>query len=318
GGFSLTANPSDVLIERGKSATTSIAVTRMPPFTGAVALSLSSPPPGISIAPPPPPATIAIGMASTPVTLTVAAAATHGKKTVSVVGAASVSGIGAPLTLTVGREVGPFQEANPTPYQSTVPSSRTALSGNFRVEIATGAPSVPQPRKASFFRGTQAVGNEIGFTLGPVSSIGGAGFCANSLPVAITRGVVMSGAMPGHASQNVVTFLDVTVNAPPLLEVETDMNVQHTPTGPFILFQPRVYFSRDCTLALVAGANKLGPSKHILRVFDLTSGQPIGAEVPFETATFSALVRNSGSNQEVEIKVDTGSPTAQTVVYRMP
>ncbi|MGI9077510.1 MAG: hypothetical protein ACR2G6_09310 [Gemmatimonadaceae bacterium] len=45
-----------------------------------------------------------------------------------------------------------------------------------------------------------------------------------------------------------------------------------------------------------------------MRLPHRTSGQPIGADVPFQTATFSALLRNAGSKQEIEIKVDAGSP----------
>lgn len=315
GGFTVSASPPAVLVERGKSVMTTITVTRVAPFTGAVTLALSTPPTGITS----PSVVVAAGTPSGVVTLAVGASAAHGKVMLSL--AATSTGVpnaGTPLTLTVGRETGGFVEANPTPYLSTVPSSRSALAGNFRVDIGTGAPSLPQPRKASFFRGTQAVGGDIGFTLGPVSNIGGAGFCANSAPMAITRGVVLSGAMPGYAAQNVVTILDLTAAAPRLIETTADMNVQQTTNGPFILFQPRVFFSQDCTVALVVGANKLGPSKHILRLLDLLTGQPIGTEVPFETATFSALLRNAGLQQEVEIKVDTGSPSAQTVVRTIP
>jgi hypothetical protein len=313
GGFSISANPSDLLIERGKSATTTISVTRSPPFAGAVTVALTNPPAGITMAP-----VTTMGPTAT-VTIATAAAAAHGKVTLAVGGtAAGVPNAGTPLRVTVGREPGPFAEANPTPYTSTLPSSKSALAGGFRVDIATGAPSLPQPRKATFYRGTVTVGNEIGFTLGPTSNLGGAGFCANSLPLAITRGVVLSGALPGYASQNVITFVDLTVTAPRQIEATAEMTVQHTSTSPLITFQPRVFFSRDCTLALVAGANKLGPSQHVLTVYDLISGQPIGAEVPFETATFSALVRTAGTRQEVEILVDTGAPTAQTVVYNVP
>ncbi|MFI4941790.1 MAG: hypothetical protein ACHP85_00910 [Burkholderiales bacterium] len=315
GGFSLSANPTDLLIERGKSATTTVTVTRSAPFTGAVTVGLSSPPTGITA----PSVTVPAGATTAMLTISAAATALHGKPMVGVLGTATgVSSAGTPLRITVGRETGAFAEATPSPYLSSLPSSKTALAGAFRVDIATGAPTLPQPRKASFFRAAQAVGGEIGFTLGPVSNVGGAGFCANTLPVAITRGVVLSGALPGRASQNVVTFLDLTVNAPVLMEVPTDMNVQQTATGPFILFQPRVYFSRDCTLALVAGANKLGPTRHILVVYDLASGQPIGAELPFETSIFSALVRTNGTKQEVEVKVDTGAASAQTAVRTIP
>jgi hypothetical protein len=60
--------------------------------------------------------------------------------------------------VTIGRETGAFQEANPSPYQSTVQSTVNALAGTFRADISVGAPSLPQPRKASFSRGNQRVG----------------------------------------------------------------------------------------------------------------------------------------------------------------
>ena len=282
---------------------------------GAVTLALNTPPTGITA----PGATIAAGASSAMFTIATSLAAAHGKATLSLVAtAAGVPPVSAPLRLLVGREAGAFQEASPSPYQNTVPSSRTALAGNFRVDIAPGGQTLPQPFKASFFRAQQAVGGEIGFTLGPVSNVGGAGFCANTAAEAITRGVVLSGAMPGFAAQNVVTFLDLTVTTPQRIEATADMNVQQVSTGPFILFQPRVFFSPDCTVALVAGANKLGPSRHILRLIDLRTGQPIGTEVPFETATFGAQLRNATSRQEIQVSVDTGSPTASTAVYTVP
>ena len=314
GGFSVSAAPSDLLVERGKSATTTVTITRIAPFTGAVTLAIIAPPTGIAA----PSVTIPAGTSTGSITVSASVAAVHGKPTLPLTGTSSgVANAGTPLKLTVGRETGTFQEANPTPYQSNLPQTKTALAGGFRVDIAAGGTTLPQPRKATFFRGTQAVGNEIGFTLGPNSTLGGAGFCANSAPVAITRGVVLSGAMPSYPSQNVVTLLDLTATAPSLIEVPIDMTVQRT-GGPLISFQPRVFFSRDCTVALVAGANKLGPSNHILRVYDLKSGQPIGAEVTFDTPVFTALLRNAGAKQEVEIKVDVGGTNPQTVVRAIP
>jgi hypothetical protein len=315
GSFGVSANPTGVLVERGKSATTTVTVTRVAPFAGAVTVALSNPPAGITSAP----VSVAAGSTSGVMTISAGATAVNATSTVSLTGtAAGVSSASAPLKVTVGRETGAFLEANPSPYQSPLPSTRNALAGTFRVDISVGSPTVPQPRKANFFRGTTAVGGDIGFTVGTTSSLGGAGFCANSSPMAITRGVVMSGVLPGFASQNVFLILDVTANAPAIRQATADMTVQQTPTGPFITFQPRVFFSKDCTIALVAGANKLGPSKHILHVMDLISGQPLGSEVPFETAIFSALLRNSGSKQEIEIKVDTGAPSAQIKVIPLP
>ena len=326
GSFTLSASPNAIVVERGKFASTTITVTRVAPFTGGVAIAASSPvPTGVTVSGGP----VGTGTMSAPLTINVSPAATIGKVTLNLTGTA-IPGPGMPppptpgpasvsIALTIGRETGAFQEANPTPYLSTLPSTVNALSGAFSVQITVGQPSVPQPRKAQFFRGAQAVGNEIGFTLGPVTNLGGAGFCNNGSTAAITRGVVLSGQMPGFASQNVVTFLDVTVNSPSLVQAPTDANVQQTQGGPFILFQPRVFFSRDCTLALVAGANKLGPSRHILHIYNLITGQPIGNDVSFETNIFSALVRTTAAaKQEVEVKVDTGAPSAQTVVIPIP
>jgi hypothetical protein len=311
GGFGLSANPGTLIVERGKSATTTVTVTRMAPFAGAVALALTAPPTGVSMAA----ATIAPGASTATVTISASPAAVNATTTVALSGtSAGVPTSGLPLKITVGRVSGAFAAANPTPYQTTLPSTKNALAGGFRVVISVGPPVVPQTHKASFFSGTTPVGGDIGYTLGTVSSLGGAGFCANSPATALTRGVVLSGQLPGHSSQNTITFLDVTTTSPRLIEAPADSRVQHNATGPFIQFLPQVFFSPDCTLALVAGANALGPSKHILRVYDLISGQPIGAEVPFETPTFSALLRTAGSIQEIEIKVDAGT----TTVYQVP
>ena len=312
GGFSLVAPATDVLVERGKCATVLIAVSRTAPFTGPVVLSLGVPPPGITAA-----AVTVTGPSGT-LSICAAAGAALGKVTVGVTGTGTgVPSAGTPVKLIIGRQVGPFLEANPTPYLSTLPSSRPSLTQGFRVDIRAGA-GLPQPRMASFFdsAGTQ-VGPDIGFTLGPASNIGGAGFCANSAPLALTRGVVLSGALPGFSSQNVFTFLDLTASSPRLIQQPADMQVQPS-TGTLYVFQPRVFFSQDCTLALVASANPIGPSKNTLRVLDLVSGQPIGAEVPFDTNIFSALLRNNGQKQEVEVKADTGTSTATTTVIPMP
>jgi hypothetical protein len=302
GAPTLSVNPTAVIVERGKTASVTLTVTPAP--SNAITLSLNPAITGVSISP------TSISAATATITIAASAAAAIGTTTAGLTG----GGSGTPLKITVGRVSGNFAEASPTPYQSTVPSSKTAATGGFRVDIAVGPPTVPQPQKANFFRGTTPVGGDIGFSLGPVSNVGGAGFCANSATTALTRGVVLSGQLPGHSSQNTVTFLDVTATSPALIEAPADMNVQHNSTGPFILFQPRVFFSPDCTLAFVAGANALGPSKHILRVYDLLSGQPIGAEVSFDTNVFSALLRTTSTRQEIEIKVDAGT----TTVYQVP
>jgi hypothetical protein len=315
GGFSLSASPSALAVERGTSTTAKITVTRRAPFAGAVTVVASAPPTGVTVTS----LTVGAGMTSDVVSIATSPAAAIGKVTLDLKGTSSGTLKSATsVVVTIGRESGAFMEANPTPYVSTLPSTVHALAGAFHVDISAGSPSLPQARKAAFFRGSGGVGGDIGFTLGPGSNLGGAGFCNNSSPAALTRGVVLSGQLPGFSSQNVVTLLDLTANSPGLVEIPVDMRVQQTTGGPFIQFNPRVFFSRDCTLALVAGVNPLGPSMHILRVFDLVTGRPIGPEVSFDTPAFSALVRTVGTKQEVEVKVDAGASSAQTIVIAIP
>ena len=89
-----------------------------------------------------------------------------------------------------------------------MPSSVPSSAGSFRVEIAVGPPTVAQAYRASFFSGTTRIGQDIGFTKGPTSTLGGAGFCANGSALALARGVVLSGALPGTSAQNTFTLID--------------------------------------------------------------------------------------------------------------
>jgi hypothetical protein len=314
GGFALAAPTTATLIERGGSGSVTITVTRSPPFAGNVALALSSlAPAGVTATP----TSIPAGQPSGSLPISVGAAAGNGPTTVMVTGTApGVASATTGVRLIIGRKSGSFAEANPTPYTSTVPSTKASVAGGFRVDVSPGPP-LPTPRKASFFRGTQSVGQPIGFTLGPTSTLGGAGFCANASPLAITRGVVLSGSLPGFSSQNVVTFLDLTSTSPVELTQPVDMQVQ-TSTGQLYAFQPRVFFSQDCTIAMMVGANTLGPSRNLLWLVDLENGQNIGSEVPFETSVFSAVLNTLPSKQQVVITVDTGFPTAATRTVDLP
>jgi hypothetical protein len=132
GGFSLSANPNALVIERGKSGTSTINVTRSPSFTGAVTLALVTPPTGVTMNS----STIGTGAPSALVTINAATTATIGKVTLTIRGTSGTTTASTTVALTIGRETGAFQEANPTPYLSTLPSSKTALAGTFRVDIA--------------------------------------------------------------------------------------------------------------------------------------------------------------------------------------
>lgn len=312
GSFNLTTPAPAVLVERTKSVVVPVTITRTAPFAGAVTVTVTGLPMGVTASP------LSIGPTQTSgsLTLTAPASVAFGKSSLTLSGSAGPTGPSdsASLSLTIGRATGALIEANPTPYASTLPSTVTSRSGIFRAEISTGAPTLPQPRKARFFRGTQPLGNEIGFALGPVSTLGGAGFCDDSAAGALTRGVVLTGMPSGFASQNVFTFVDM---ANPHALRQVPANMQSSAPSPHV-FQPRVFFSADCSLALVASVNTLGPQNHLVQVFDMVTGSPIGSEIPFDTPIFSALVKTTGATQQVEVKVDTGATNPQVVNRTVP
>jgi hypothetical protein len=315
GTFAITGPSGNVLVERGQCAQVTINVTRMPPFAGAVDLALNSPPPppaGISAAQVSVAGTALLGSLS----ICAGASAAPGPSTVKVKGSASgLPDSMATLNLVIGRQTGAFAEANPTPY-TNVATSTTSNGGNFRVTVAM----VPLGFEASFFRvgSTTRIGPAVTFTKGPTSNLGGAGFCSDGSSLALTRGVVLSGSPTGSSAQNVFSFLDLTAPAPSAIQQEANTTVMHSGGAPYT-FQPRVFFSPDCTLAFVVSANALGPSSNILYVRDLVRGVPLGHEVPFETSTFGATLSNSPQNkQQIVVEVDTGTPTASITTIDVP
>lgn len=313
GEFSLRANPTDLVIERGESGSTNIAVTRRAPFAGAVSLSLLSPPTNVSASP----VSVAAGAGSATFPISVAMAAVPGgKHSLTISGSAGTLSDTTMVKVQVGRTTGAFAEASPTPYTSPVPSSANSIAGGFRVDVALGGTSYPTGwRTATFSKGGQQIGQPVGFTIGTANNLAGAGFCANGSPTALTHGVVMSGAQSSYSSQNVITIVDLVGNKPPFslpVDQTTYLN------GRFYTFQPRVFFSPDCTLAMIASANPIGPQPHKIQLTDLQTGSPLGYEMPLNTDIFSAEVVTSamGNMQEIVLRGDTGTSNAQ--VQRIP
>lgn len=299
GAVGLTLAQPTLVLERGKMASVQVTITRTAPFNGAVDITTSTLPPGVSQTP----LKISTGQPSGTLTLLATAAAQFGKTslTVKATGPSGAPTSSKPLALIVSRETGAFSEADPSPYLSTIPSSTTSLTGAFRVDISTGAPGLPQPRKATFFKGIQPLGSDIGFTVGPRLNLGGAGFCADNLSsVALIRGVVMSGSQPEYSSDYRFTFVDLTGNA----FIQREAFVEATQNNSLHVFPPRVLFNRDCTLALVAGSNKIGPSNNELYVVDLLTGNKLGSEVPFNANTFSATVVILNYRPTVQVTAD--------------
>ncbi len=305
GSISLSTLPSPLAIERGKTASIPITITRTAPFSGNVSITASGLPSGVTQT------ALTIPAGSTTGTLTFNAVGTtaisFGSNNLTVTATdATSSGAGPdskPLKLIVSRDTGSFAEANPTPYTNGSANSTVAsLSSTFSAVISAGPPAVSQSRKAVFLKGTQTLSQPVGFDFGPKSTMGGAGFCADSgTPTPLTQGVVMTGNTGGFSADNEFIVIDL-FNHP---NIQRAIPVEATKTNAAgYFFEPRIFFSHDCTLAIVAGSNKIGPSNNQLLFYDLLTGNPFHAEIPMTANTFTATVTIIGNQPTVQVTVD--------------
>ena len=319
GSFTLTVAAPALLIERTRSAPVAVSVARVAPFNGPVTVTVTGAqasgalPSGVVASA----LTIPAGRSVGTLTIAVSGAAKFGPAALTIRAAApgGVAPSSVPLALVVGRATGGFAEASPTPYASTAPSNVTSHTAAYRVEIAAAPAGDAHLRTARFFQGAVPLGSELGFNLGPTPTFGGAGFCDDLAAGALGRGVVLSAAPPGSPSQNVVSFVDLTAKPVVVRQVGTDM--QATAPKPRA-FAPRVFFSPDCSIALVAGVNKLASPNHLLQLIDLTTGARLGSEIGFNSTQFAAQLKSVGLAQQLEVTLDAGSATARTVTVALP
>jgi hypothetical protein len=123
----------------------------------------------------------------------------------------------------------------------------------------------------------------------------------------------------GSNQQYAFYFLDLMGNAAAIRQMYANSNKQN----PALFSQPRVLFSPDCTLALVAGVNVSGPSNYEVSVQNLQTGSPpsgtCGWPIQFNTASaLTALVKTQGMQTKVEVSVDAGTASAQVCTYNVP
>jgi uncharacterized membrane protein len=151
--FTLTANPSSLTINLGASGTSAIAITRSGGFTGAVALSASGLPSGVTATFNPASAT---GTSSV-LTLTASGAATLGAATVTITGTGGGLTRMTTISLTVNQSQTPDFSLTPNPTSLTVnrgASGTVAIaitrSGGFTSAVTLGASGLPSGVTASF------------------------------------------------------------------------------------------------------------------------------------------------------------------------
>ncbi len=292
-GFSFSLQPAATLVERGGSGDVTINITRTGSFSGDVNFSAVAPG-GVTVNAP----HVTAGQNTGTLSLTADNSAAFATSTMSVTGQGTTGGNTTTesrnLDLTIARKAGAFVEASPD--LRAVGQSKSSPDNRFLVSISTGQQVAnPADYAATFQQGTQTLGAPVGFYLGTTSSPGGAGFCPAS-----NIGVVLSdqASRLGHASQYLVTFMNLATAPYPIHSWPVDgLKGRYA-------FQPRVFFSPDCTLALVAGANNAGTSNNVLYVIDLVTGNPVGHDVDFNSNSFSASVVNDNGHSVLQVTAD--------------
>lgn len=209
------------------------------------------------------------------------------------------------LTVTAGTpppsmvQTGPFAQA-------TITTVQTSINGQYVVKFAPAPPvgsNAPMaPNTAQFFtiQGNTQEGGPIGFY-----PDGGAAFCA-----AGKGGVVMT-PVPANSglgtNANALYFFQVLPTNGALPKIDAYSVSQD---GSFS-YTPAVYFSPDCSLAMVTGVNY--PNDQAETVIYRLNPFTFIASVPF-SISISASVISGGLNGEVQVKADNGAP----VPYPIP
>ncbi len=299
GGFAFSLQPAAALVERDGSSDVTINITRTGSFNGDVNFSAVTPS-GVTVNV----LHISTGQNTGTLSLTADNSAAFATSTLSVTGQGTIDGNVSTQTrnldLTIARKAGAFVEASPD--FRTVGQSKNSPDNRFLVTISTGEKvASPADYAATFTQGAQTLGAPVGFYLDTTSNLGGAGFCPAS-----NIGVVLSGQAShlAQASRYLVTFMNLATMPYPIYSWPVDGL-----KGSYA-FQPRVFFSPDCTLALVAGANNAGMSNNVLYVIDLLTGNPVGHNVDFNgngngnSNSFSAGVINTNGHSVLQVTAD--------------
>lgn len=289
------AKPSPIVVRRGLGSIAVTAnITRVAGFSGPVSLSFTGLPQGVVAGP----ATIPAGQTSAQIALTATLAADYGNRTITLVADGGTVRQSANYTLLVFRETGAFAKASFA--VTTPPQSAVSASGAVRVNAHLGsALGLPSAFGAVFdpVGGVGPIGQPIPFNHGQTNvqgqAFGGAGFCAGPIGA-----FVISGSGPGvsipSSAQYLVSVFELTN---PSVVGTADVAAFRSANPPYY-FEPAVYFSKDCSLALAVGAHPLGPENNLAQVIDLKTGRVINS-IEFSAPLFSASVVDAGTRQQI-------------------
>ena len=298
------SKPAPLVLRRGSGSSITATISRIAGFASPVTLSFSNLPPGVQGGT----ASIPAGATSAQIALTATLAANYGDRTITLKAAGGGVTQTSSFTLRVFRATGAFAKvpfAVMTPPQSTL-SSSGAVRVTARIGSSVGLPSA---FAAVFERqgGVGTLGQPIPFNHGQTNmqnqAFGGAGFCAGP-----NGGFVISGNGAGvsipSSAQYAVSVFEFTN---PSVVGHADVAAFRS-TNPPYYFEPAVYFSPDCSLALAVGAHPLGPENNLAQVIDLKTGQVINS-IEFSAPFFNASVVDGSTRQRIDFT--SGGQTSQ-------
>ena len=121
---------------------------------------------------------------------------------------------------------------------------------------------------------------------------------APAFATASSAGFVIAGRGPGVVTPASAQF------AAFFLDFQTSRQSPQTDVASFrsaYYFQPRVWCSQDCSVAIVAGAHPVGPVNDLAQVIDVARGAFLGS-FEFVAPTFTAAVTTTASGtQQVDL-----------------
>jgi endoglucanase len=301
--FALSASPASLTVGRGASATSTIAITRTGGFTGAVALSASGLPAGVTASFNPASAT----GASSVLTLTASSAATLGAATITVTGASGTLTRMAPVALTVADAPTPDFALSASPASLTVNRGASATStiaitrsGGFTGAVALSASGLPAGVTASF-NPASATGASSVLTLSVSSAapLGAATITLTGNNGALTRTTPVSLTVSEGGGGNGGVTVTAAINASSPWYNEQAVRLNNT--GVITALSVTIVIQRTSGIGFngqfntvggqVLQSNTVTPTT-ITYQFTLASGQTLG---PGTNRTFAAQAGGNGT-----------------------
>jgi GH35 family endo-1,4-beta-xylanase len=298
--FTLSANPSNLTINRGTSGTSAITITRSGGFSASVALSASGLPSGVTAIFNPASTT---GTSST-LTLAASSSATLGMTTVTITGTGGGLTRTALLTLTVNQASDFTLSASPSSLgvnrgASVASAINITRVGGFTSSVAFSASGLPSGVTASFnppsTTGTSAT---VTFTASSAATLGSANVTITGTGGGLTRNTTIALTVNGGGGTGGVTVTPAVIANSPWYNEEV---IRLSNTGTITSLSITIVIQRTTGVGFNGQYNTVGgqilqsntvTATTITYQFTLASGQTLGQGAD---RTFAAQMSGTGT-----------------------